>query len=140
MTGSAAMRRVLVILGLLLSLFVSTATVGHAASGGSGGPVVVQGGCEWYGCGKVVNSTSRGFYITLAWGSPWSDDIVKWVSPWSSYGGNGVDVDGILVANGCVMSGAINGGVFTYNYPFVWTSGWHKITTNETAFVSNYTC
>lgn len=135
------MRRIVLILGVFLSLSFATATVAQAAPPSSGdGTVGVLGGCEWYGCGKVVNSTGRGFYITLAWGAPWSDDIVKWVSPWSTYGGNGVDVDGILVANGCFMSGVINGGVFTYNLPFGWTSGWHKITTNETAFVSSYTC
>jgi hypothetical protein len=100
----------------------------------------VQGGCDWTGCGMVLNATSRGFYITLAWGAPWSSDIVKWVSPWSSYGGNGVDVDGILVANGCTMTGLINGRVPGYNYPFAWGEGWHKIWTNETAYVNNYLC
>jgi hypothetical protein len=101
--------------------------------------VTIQGGCTWYaGCGTVVNETGRGFYVTLLWGGEWNDTNVKWVPAWGAMGGGDVDVDGILVDNGCVMTGVINGRVPGYNYPFWWSGGWHKISTNETAFVLTY--
>ncbi|WP_436498928.1 hypothetical protein [Actinokineospora sp. HUAS TT18] len=128
--------------GLAVGLALSTATGAQAApsepAARPAGEAGVLGGCDWTGCGTVVNSTPRGFWVTLNWGPPQSD--FRWLSAWSRMGGNGTDVDGIEVANGCVMSGVINGRIPGYNYPFVWTSGWHKIWTNETAFVTGYVC
>jgi hypothetical protein len=143
-------RRVLFTVGLMLSLLLSATAVGNATPAVSqentaasqentaAGDVGVLGGCISLRCGTVVNATSRGFHVTLQWGAPWSDDVIRWVGPWSRLGGNGVDVDGIYVGWGCRMAGVINGGL--YNYPFVWGSGWHKIWTNETAFVNYHVC
>ena len=151
-------RKLLLTVGFVASLLLSVTAVGQASADTSADQaaatmvatmvatqdVGVQGGCDLTGCGTVVNGTGRGFYVTLLWGAPWSSDIVKWVNPGQTYGGcrsgTCIDVDGILVAEGCYMVGVINGRVPGYNYPFFWTSGWHKIWTNETAVVSQYTC
>lgn len=99
------------------------------------------GGCNWTGCGTAVNTTSRGFHVTLQWGQPWAEPWpVRWVGGSSSLGGGGIDVDGIYTGGGCTMTGIIDGRVLGYRYPFVWRAGWHKITTNETAFVITHSC
>jgi hypothetical protein len=139
----AKARKLLSAVGLSLALLLATGAVAQATPHAQPAPsseAGVLGGCDWTGCGTVINSTNRGFYVTLLWGGPWNDQNVKWVPPWSTYGGGGIDVDGILVATGCEMTGVINGRIPGYNYPFFWISGWHKIWTNETALVTSYVC
>jgi len=122
----------------VLSLAVVTATLAVLAIAT---PAQAAGCRQYVGCGTVVNQTPRGFHVTLQWGAPWAEPWpVRWVGPWGALGGHGVDVDGIYTGAGCTMSGLINGGVLGYNYPFVWRAGWHKISTNETAFVVIHTC
>ena len=38
------------------------------------------------------------------------------------------------------MTGIIDGRLASYRFPFVWRAGWHKISTNETAFVLTHSC
>jgi hypothetical protein len=100
------------------------------------------GGCDWrVGCGIAVNQTPRGFHVTLQWGQPWAEPWpVRWVRPWGVVGGGNVDVDGIYTGSGCVMTGIIEGRIPGYRYPFVWRAGWHKIWTNETAWIVTHVC
>lgn len=140
-------RRSLLTTFLLLALLVPGMTVAQATpesdyASTAAGDVGVLGGCDWTGCGTVINNTGRGFHVTLNWGS-WEGENVKWVQPHSVYGiDQWVDVDGIYVGSNCSMRGWIIGNkpLPEYGYPFSWGPGWHKIWTNETAKVGYHGC
>jgi hypothetical protein len=121
-----------------IALAAATATLGLLAIAS---PAHAGGCSNFWGCGTAVNATSRGFHVTLAWGQPWAEPWpVRWVAGRSSLGGGTTDVDGIYTGSGCTMTGIIDGRLASYRYPFVWGAGWHKIMTNETAFVLTHSC
>lgn len=99
--------------------------------------VGVLGECIGSACGTVVNGTGRGFFVTLEWGAPWGSEAIRWVGPYSRLGGNGIDVDGVHVATGCAMSGVLDGAIYS---AFAWGPGWHRIATQETAYVNQHVC
>ncbi|MCX5606900.1 MULTISPECIES: hypothetical protein [unclassified Streptomyces] len=127
-------RSVTVVAAMVAGLFLTTAPSANAATEG------ITGGCEWYGCGTLNNTTGRGLYATLEWGNNDNDRWAnaRYVPSGTSLGGNGTDVDGVYISGGCSVSGVIYGGA--YNYPVVWYSGWHKIRTNETASLWGINC
>lgn len=141
-------RKALLTIFLLLPLLVSGAVVAQATPEGDhantvAGDVGVLGGCDWMGCGTVTNATGRGFHVTLLWGAPWSDEIIRWVAPYSTLGlPQWVDVDGVYVGSGCTMTGSIAGRppVPHPPVPFVWGQGWHRIRNNQTALVVTHIC
>ena len=129
-------RRGLLVAGLVLAGSLSIASAAHAA-----GCTSMPG--HGTVCGTVHNDTGRGFHTTLQWGQAWDEPWpVRWVGPWSSLGGGNVDVDGIYVGAGCLMSGGkVTRWPWTKTISAInWGPGWHKIRTNDEVFVDVHGC
>ncbi|MEV6727541.1 MULTISPECIES: hypothetical protein [unclassified Streptomyces] len=78
----------------------------------------------------------------MEWGNSEADawKWERWVFPHSSMGGDfsGVDVDGVYIPGGCTAIGVLLSGPTAY--PFVWGSGWHKISDPTNAVIKGISC
>jgi hypothetical protein len=123
----------------VLGVGVAPAVAAPAGAEGAGavGTMVMHpdGGCVLTICGEVYNDQAVGLYVTMNWCC--TDN--RYLDGYEDTVGWG-DVDGLQIPSGC------EGKVEIENFPqgayqtYLWGSGWHRIHTNQRAFVLQMPC